>query len=99
MAEPDTLLEFRGVYGRMCVLVASALKKGYAEKLVLEASRGQGKTVGLVYTNLRMQRGRVNDALALCEQAGVSNIDKIHAARQAREAVQQEFELRIPIMG
>lgn len=98
MPKPDhPLITFRGAYGRMCVLIAYALTNDYHERSVMEASRGKGRSIGLVYRRLRAQRIKLNDAYSRARDAGIPLEDLTNVARAMRETVQEEWMCEIPL--
>ena len=98
MPQADLLAEFRGTYGRMCVLVAIALGKGYKQDAVVQAAAGEGTSFALTFRKLRNQHRLVCNVLQRCKEAGVLDPDLLKAAQQARTAVQQEFACQIPVL-
>lgn len=90
---------FQSSYGRLCVLVARALRQGRSREHVLEASRGRGSQPAPVYMQIRVQRRFVYSALDACKSASVPWADIRRAARTSKRAVEGEWMLKIPMFS
>ena len=94
----DLLLDFRGEFGRHCVLVAQAMGKGWGRDVVLAASRGELRYTPTTHPLLRAirdQRSRCNVLLAEIKAQGI--VGAIPAAQQAMRAVEAEWGVQIPM--
>lgn len=96
----DILLDFRGEFGRHCVLVAQAMGKDWPRDVVMAASRGDLQMTPEAHPLLRAirdQRERVN--ILLAEIKGLGIVGAIPAAQQAMSAVEAEWNVTLPKVG
>lgn len=98
-AQREALLIFRGAYGRLCVLSAIALNDGYHRDAVLLASRGKGTSRDRNLKALRRARAIVNLALKNARDHGNEGGAIVEIGRQAKDAVETEWECRIPLVS
>lgn len=93
----DILLDFRGEFGRHCVLVAQAMQKEWGRDVVLAAAQGTLRLTAEAHPLLRdlaRQRDRCNFLLAEIKARGI--VGAIPAAQQAMSAVEAEWDLTLP---
>lgn len=93
----EALLVFRGCYGRLSVKGAQALTEGYHHAAVALASRGEGKSPDPTLKALRRARRIVDVALRNARDHGNERAAIVEAGLQARAAVQEEWQVRLPV--
>ena len=94
----ECISRFAGAYGRLCSLVAGALRDLRPQDTVLAASRGEGNEPHPAYCEMRRQRAQLNSIITIALNIGVTDQELVDAARRSRTAIEQEFMLRIPRM-
>lgn len=92
----DALMRFQGAYGRLCILMARALKQGHSETQVIEASQGKGQQAAPVYVELRAQRKRLNAAIDACHRSHVPSDVLVRIGQEMKAVAESEWELKIP---
>lgn len=96
LERPEVLLNYRGAYGRLCTLAALGLHAGNSREAVQAAFLGEGENIHL--TELRAARYAANEIFAKVREV-VDIRDCIKVAREARDAVEQEWNVRLPIIS
>lgn len=94
----ESLERFKGEYGRLCVLMATAVTDDQSRDLIVEAARGAGEQSGPIFVKLRNQRTRVNAALDGCRDT-VNIAEIVTAGREVKAAVESEWIVSIPMFA